>query len=91
MWDGLARLTDSDLCMAKWYCSRFGSNLTELTGSLTLALRVKADSELSLRGLMRKEVVRGLEHCRALLKVGEASVGEGTSAPASVLGPSPAE
>ncbi|XP_070320606.1 uncharacterized protein [Odocoileus virginianus] len=84
--DGLAHLTDSDLCMAEWYRSSFGPNLTELAGSLTLALRVKAASELSLRGLIRKEVVRGLERCRALLKVGEARVGEGTSASASVLG-----
>ena len=57
--DGLAHLTDSDLCMAEWYRSSFGPNLTELAGSLTLALRVKAASELSLRGLIRKEVVRG--------------------------------
>ena len=52
-------LDDSDLCMAEWYRSSFGPNLTELAGSLTLALRVKAASELSLRGLIRKEVVRG--------------------------------
>ena len=36
--------------------------------------------------LTLKEMVRGLERCRALLKVGEARVGEGASASASVLG-----
>lgn len=60
--------------------------MTELAGILTLALRVKATSELSLRGLILKEMVRGLERCRALLKVGEACVGEGGSASASMLG-----
>ena len=76
----LAHLTDSDLCMTEWYFSSFRPNLTELAGSLTQALRVKAASKLSLQGLIRKEVVRGLERCRALLKVGEAHVSEGTSA-----------
>ena len=47
---------------------------------------VKAASELSLRGLILKEMVRGLEHCRVLLKVGKAHVGEGASASTSVLG-----
>ena len=42
-------------CMAEWYRSTFGPNLTELAGSLTPALRVKATSELSLRGLILKE------------------------------------
>ena len=36
--------------------------------------------------LTLKEMVRGLERCRALLKVGEACVGEGGSASASMLG-----
>jgi len=36
--------------------------------------------------LTLKEIVRGLERCRALLKVGEARVGEGASGSASMLG-----
>ena len=47
---------------------------------------VKAASELSLWGLILKEMVRGLQHCRVLLKVGKAHVGEGASASTSVLG-----
>lgn len=57
-------LTDSDLWMAEWYLSSFSPNLT---GSLTLALRVRVVSELFILGLIRKEMVLGLERRRELL------------------------
>lgn len=60
-------LTDSDRCIAVWYLSSFWPKLTELAGSLMLALRVKAASEMSLLGLIRKEIVLGLERRRELL------------------------
>lgn len=60
-------LTDSDLWMAVWYLSSFSPSLTVLAGSLTLALRVKGVSELSFLGLIRKEMVLGLERLRELL------------------------
>ena len=86
VWDGFAYLTDSDLCMAERYCSSFRPILTDLAGSLTLVLRVKAASELPLRELILKEMVWRLERCRLLLKVGKARVGEVDLASASVLG-----
>lgn len=60
-------LTDSDLWMAVWYLSSFSPSLAVLAGSLTLALRVKVVSELSFLGLIRKEMVLGLERLRELL------------------------
>ena len=63
-WD----LTDSDLCTALWYLSSFSPSFTVLAGNLTLALRVKVVSELShFLGLIRKEMVLGLERLREVL------------------------
>lgn len=59
--------TDSDLCTAVWYRSSFSPSLTVLAGSRTLALRLRVASELIFLGLIRKEMVLGLERWRELL------------------------